>query len=63
MEWLFTRPVVVTLAIIGALLSTLAPMLQGKGWLSERGAHRLNMAGYVVMGISMLFFIVAGFRT
>jgi hypothetical protein len=63
MDWLFTRSTVITLAVIGAAASTLAPMLQGRGWLTQRRAEQLNSAGYLFMGASMLCFIVAGFRS
>jgi len=60
MELLLTKPVVVTLAVIGALLATAASMLQKRGIVSERGARLLNYAGYGVMGASMLLFALAG---
>ena len=60
MELLLTKPVVVTLAVIGALLSTAASFLQRRGRLSERGGRMLNYAGYAVMGASMLLFALAG---
>jgi hypothetical protein len=63
MEWLFTRPVVITLAVIGGVASTLAPMLQTRGFISEARARQLNRAGYGFMMVSMLCFIVAGFRS
>ena len=60
MELLLTKPVVVTLAVIGAVLSTAASFLRRRGRLSERSAHILNYAGYGVMGASMLLFALAG---
>lgn len=63
MEWLFTRPVVITLAVIGGVASTLAPMLQSRGWISAARARQLNIAGYGFMIVSMLCFIIAGFRS
>ena len=62
MEILLTKPVVVTLAIAGALLSTSASYLHRRGKLSERRANLLNYAGYGVMGASMLLFALAGLR-
>jgi uncharacterized membrane protein len=59
-EFLLTKPVVVTLAIIGAVLSTLASFLQKRGTVSEQTASALNYAGYGVMGASMLLFVLAG---
>jgi len=60
MEFLLTKPVVVTLAIIGAVLSTAASFLQARGYVSERTGKALNWAGYGVMGASMLLFVLAG---
>ena len=60
MEVLLGKPVVVTLAIVGALLSTAASLLQTRGYLSETAGKALNLAGYGVMGVSMLLFVLAG---
>jgi hypothetical protein len=60
MEVLLSKPVVVALAIIGALLSTAATMLQTRGTIGERAGKALNWAGYGVMGASMLLFVLAG---
>jgi hypothetical protein len=60
MELLLGRPVVVALAVLGAVLSTAASVLQTKGFLSERNARLLNYSGYGIMGLSMLLFVLAG---
>ena len=60
MELLLSKPVVVTLAIIGAVLSTAASFLQTRGYLSDRTGKALNYAGYGVVGASMLLFVLAG---
>ncbi|HEU4351666.1 MAG TPA: hypothetical protein VFR66_07290 [Burkholderiales bacterium] len=60
MEALLTKPVVVTLAIIGAILSSLASYLQTRGRITEKTGRALNYAGYGVMGASMLLFALAG---
>ena len=60
MEFLLTKPVVVTLAIVGAILSSSASFLQTRGTISEKTARALNWAGYGVMGVSMLLFVLAG---
>ena len=62
MDFLFTRPVVITLAVLGALASTAASVLQVRGVISAERARQLNLAGYALMGISMALFIIAGFR-
>lgn len=60
MEVLLTRPVVIALAIFGAVLATAASVLQRRGMVSERRALILNYAGYGFMGASMLLFVLAG---
>ena len=60
MEVLLTKPVVVTLAIVGAILSSSASFLQMRGYVSAQAAKVLNWAGYGVMGASMLLFVLAG---
>jgi hypothetical protein len=60
MEFLLSKPVVVALAIIGALLSTAASFLQTRRYISETAAKALNLAGYGVMGASMALFVLAG---
>jgi hypothetical protein len=60
MEILLTKPVVVTLAIIGAVLSSSASFLQMRGYVGAKAAKALNWTGYSVMGASMLLFVLAG---
>jgi len=60
MELLLTKPAVVTLAVLGALLSTSASFLQMRGTIGEKTAKALNWVGYGVMGASMLLFVLAG---
>ena len=62
MDWLLTRAAVITLAVLGALASTAASVLQVRGVIGAERARQLNIAGYVLMGISMALFIVIGFR-
>jgi hypothetical protein len=59
-ELLLQKPVVVALAILGALLSTLSAFLQRRQVLGERGARLLNYAGYGAMGVSIVLFVLAG---
>jgi hypothetical protein len=51
---------VVALAILGAGLCSLASFLKVRGRISETADKRLNIAGYAVMGASMLLFVLAG---
>jgi uncharacterized protein with PQ loop repeat len=62
MELLLTRPLVISLAIFGALASTLATVLQAHGTIDKARAKQLNGFGYACMGVSILLFIIAGFR-
>jgi hypothetical protein len=62
MEIVLTRPVIIGLAIAGALLATAASVLQAKGKVGPERARQLNLAGYVLMGLSMTFFILVGLR-
>ena len=59
-EVLLSKPVVVTLAILGAVLCSLASFFQTRRRISEKTANALNWAGYAVMGASMLLFVLAG---
>jgi hypothetical protein len=60
LELLLQRTTVVTLAVIGGVLSLAVTTLSARGTLSAVVIKRLNMASYVFMGSSMLLFIVAG---
>ena len=60
MDWLVTRPVVISFALLGGALSLVAMLLKHKG--RDIFARKMDIAGYVVMGISMLLFITVGFR-
>ena len=62
MDWLLTRGAVIALAVLGAIASTAASLLQVRGLISAERARQLNLAGYVLMGISMALFVVIGFR-
>ena len=62
LDWLLTREAVITLAVLAAIPSVAASLLQVRGKISAARARQLNFAGYVLMGISMALFIVIGFR-
>ena len=51
---------VVALAVLGAALCSLASFLKLRGRISEQTDKRMNYAGYGVMGVSMLLFVLAG---
>ena len=63
MDWLLTRETVITLAILAAVLSVAASMLQVKQKIGAARAKQLNAAGYALMGVSMLLFIIVGYRS
>ena len=62
MYWLLTQETVVALAVLGAVPSVAASVLQVRGSISALRAKQLNMLGYGVMALSMVLFIVVGFR-
>ena len=62
MDWLLTREAVFLIALLGALPAVAASVLQVRGSIDALRAKQLNIAGYVLMGLSMALFIIAGFR-
>lgn len=60
MDWILTRETMITMALLGAAASVLAtlPRIRSAGL-----ARSLNSAGYVLMGASMLVFIIFGLRS
>ena len=63
MDWLLTREAVITLAVAGAVPAVAASILQVRGTINATRARQLNLAGYVLMGISMALFILIGLRS
>jgi hypothetical protein len=61
-DWLLTREAVIGIAIVAAIASAASSILQVRGILSPPRARQLNIAGYVLMGVSMLLFIIVGYR-
>lgn len=62
MDWIFAREAVITLAVLGAIPSVAASILQARGSISALRARHFNLTGYALMGVSMALFVVAGFR-
>jgi len=60
LDLLVQRSTVVTLAIIGGVLSLAISVLSARGVLSDSAIKHLNKVAYVFMGLSMIFFIAAG---
>ena len=61
MESLLTRPIVIGFAVAGGVFSVVAILLRKKQD-QEAFARQIDIAGYVLMGISVLLFISVGFR-
>jgi hypothetical protein len=60
--FLLSRPVIIALAITGAIVATIGSMLMREGSpVAPQKARVIMIAGYVVTGLSMLGFIAAGF--
>ncbi len=60
MDWILSREVMITMAVLGAISATLATLPRIR---SARLARSLNSAGYALMGASMLVFIIQGLRS
>ena len=60
MDWILSRETMIAMALLGAAVSVLAtlPRICSAGL-----ARKLNLAGYVLMGASMLVFIIIGMRS
>lgn len=63
MDWVLTRETVIALAMLGAISSVAASIMQSSGRIDAGRAKQLNTAGYGFMAASMLLFIAVGFRT
>jgi len=60
MDFLFSREIVITLAILGGVCSLVANWCQKNGKASEQAVKLLNKVSYVFMGVSIFLFIGAG---
>ncbi len=60
MDWVLSRETMITMALLGAAAAVLAtlPRIRSTGL-----ARSLNSAGYVLMGASILVFIIIGLRS
>lgn len=60
MDWILSREVMITMAVLGAIAAVLAtlPRIRSAGL-----GRSLNWAGYALMGSSMLVFIIMGLRS
>lgn len=62
LDVLLQRSVIVTLAMLGAVLVMLGNYLRQKN-TKPTVSNKLTLLGYAVTAISVLLFIVAGFRS
>ena len=62
MDSLVSREAVIALAVLGAVFSTASSWLEVRKKITALRARQLNLAGYGCMGVSMLLFIIAGYR-
>ena len=60
MDWILSREAMIAMAVLGAASSVLATLPRIR---STEYARWLNWAGYALMGLSMLVFVVVGFRS
>jgi hypothetical protein len=63
MDWWVTREAIITLAVLGAIASVAATVLRSSGRIGAGRAQQLNTAGYGLMAVSILLFIVVGFKS
>jgi hypothetical protein len=63
MDWILTREAIITLAVLAAIPSVAASVLQMRGNISIMRAKQLNYVSYGLMTLSMVLFIVVGLRT
>ena len=60
---LLSREAVIVFAVLGAIASTLASWLQKRATVGPQRAQQLHYLGYGFMALSMVLFVVAGFRS
>lgn len=56
------RSIVIGLAIVGALVVTVVNWLVRSGKLEANQARVYTRTGYLITGLSVVLFIIAGFR-
>lgn len=60
LEWLFSRQLVIALAVIGGAISLFISWSKSRDMLSEQQLTWLNKASYGFMGASIILFVGAG---
>ena len=61
MEWLFARDTVIGVAVAGGIVAVVAMAMKKQPGRVQL-ARRLDVASYILMGTSMVLFIIAGLR-
>ena len=61
MSWILSQPVIVGIAVMGGLVSVVVMLLQARGNARREWLDKLNRVAYLLMGISVVLFIVSGF--
>jgi len=62
MDSVLAEKLILPLAVLGAVLSVAASVLQLRASINALQARWLNGAGYVLMACSMGLFVISGFR-
>jgi hypothetical protein len=64
LDSLFQRNVIIVLAVAGAIIATVGSYLQrSASRLPQKAARRVTQCGYTLAWLSVIFFIIAGFRS
>lgn len=61
MEWLFARDTVIGVAVAGGIVAVVAMAMKKQPGRVQL-ARRLDVTSYILMGTSMVLFIIAGLR-
>jgi len=60
MEFLLERSTVIALALLGAAVSVIASWCNSRPSVSKSRVKQLTVLSYILMGASMILFILAG---
>ncbi len=61
MSWILSQPVIVAVAALGGLASVVGMVIRARAVARREWVDRLNRLAYLLMGISVMLFIVSGF--
>jgi hypothetical protein len=60
MSFLFAREVIIGFAVLGGIASIAAMVLRSRAGVDPLWSTRINRLAYVLMGISVVLFIIRG---